>query len=325
MKKSIDLCIYISNIKHLQNLDETLKMIPAPAPAIRELMSLSQLVNQTSLKTLSDYLYKYHGINYMDDIQRIYFGQETCESLIPTLKSVQQAIEIVNKREVAFTLATPYVSPKGIAELRKIFEYLVTVSQEIEVVVNDYGVLHMINTEYPKLIPVLGRLLIKMKRDPRFSLSGYDIANVEIRNIKKVESNQLEVLQGSSLELPSYQKFLNEKGIERAGIDTLPQGIDPKTLKKWGLKMDLYWPWTYITSSRSCAIAAHTQVGRDYHPTDEPCEFQCKQFEFTFSSDKKMLPTVQNGNAVWMNCETLYKEFFEAGFDRLIYEPYLPI
>lgn len=325
MKKAIDLCIYFSNITHLQNLDDSLKIIPSPAPAIWELMSMSMQVNQTSLAILNDHLYKYYGINYMDDFQRIYFGQETCENLLPTLKSVEQAVEIAKQREVSFTLATPYVSPKGIVELRKIFDYLVSLDQEIEVVVNDFGVLHLINTEYSKLIPVLGRLLIKMKRDPRFSLSGYDIANIEIKNIKKVESNQLEVLQGSSLELPSYQKFLNDKGIERAGMDTIPQGVDPKILKKWGLKIDLYWPWTYITSSRSCAIAAHTQVGKDYHPTDELCEFQCKQFEFTFTSDKRMLPTVQNGNAVWMNCESLYKEFFEAGFDRLIYQPYLPI
>ena len=325
MKNQFNLHIYVSRIEHLLNLSETLRIIPRPSPEFLEILDENLEVNQTSLTILKNFMDRYYGLGYEGNIEGIYFGQETCENLIPSLKHLQEAVDFCRKNQYQFTLATPYVSIKGMDRLHKLFDFLNTAEIDAEVVVNDFGVLHLIDTKYENLTPVLGRLLHKLKRDPRFSLSGFDIANVEIRNLKKVEENQSEALKASALELPVYQEFLKEKGIERVGIDTLSQGLDTKTIKKWGFPVDLYWPWTYITSSRSCAIAAHTQPGRESHPTDEPCKFQCRKYEFTFRSDKKMLQAVFRGNAVWMNTQSLYDEYFRVGFDRLIYEPYIPV
>jgi hypothetical protein len=325
MKRQFDLYVYLSDIEHLLNLNKALEIIDKPAADVLEAMDDSLVMNQYSLTTLKDFLYKNHGINYLDHVIGIYFGQETCENLIPTLKHTQHAVEFCKSNEYTFTLTTPYVGPKGMDRLRKLFEYLNSEEKGTEIVVNDFGVLHLLNKEYTNLKPILGRLLIKMKRDPRFSLSGYEIANVEIKNIKKVEENQQEALQGASLELALYQNFLKSKNIERVSLDTLTQGMNQKALKKWSFPVDLYWPWTYVTSSRSCAIAAHTQPRKEFHPTEEPCHFQCKKYEFTFTSDKKMLPSLFRGNAVWMSTRQLLKEYAELGIDRLIYEPYIPV
>lgn len=325
MKKQFDLHIYVSDIKHLLNLEETLRIIAKPGQEFIEIFDENILGNQASLTLLKDYMYKYFGLHFEGNIEGIYFGQETCENLIPSLKFVEQAVEYCAEKEYLFTFATPYVSPKGMERLRKIFAFLNEHSPDSEVVVNDFGVLHLLNTEFTNLTPVLGRLLIKMKRDPRFSVSGFEVSSDEIRNVKRIENNQAQALQGASIELSVYQEFLKDKGIERVGIDTVSQGVDAKALKKWGFPVDLYWPWTYITSNRSCTIAAHTQPGKETHPTDEPCNFQCKKYEFGFRSDKKMLPSVARGNAVWMNTKSLHMEFFQAGFDRLIYEPYVPV
>lgn len=325
MKNQFDLYIYLSRIEYVLNLEETLKIIPKPGPEFVEILDENLMMNQLSLTTLSDFMYKFYGINYNDGIEGIYFGQETCENLIPTLKHVQQAVEFCQNKKYQFTLVTPYVSTKGIDRLKKLFDYLNQETSDTEVLVNDFGVLHLISTEYPNLKPVLGRLLIKMKRDPRFSLTGFDIANVDIPNLKKVEKNQAGALQASTLELQAYQDFLKEKGIERVAIDVLTQELDPKILKKWGFPVDFYWPWSYITSSRSCAIAAYTQPGKESHPTDEPCKYQCRKYEFNFRSDKKMFQTVFRGNAVWMATRTLYEKYFKMASGRLIYEPYIPV
>ncbi len=325
MKNQFSLYIYLSRIEHIINLEDTLKIISKPEPEYVEILDESLLMNQLALTTLNDYMYKYLGLNYIDNIDGIYFGQETCENLIPTLKHVQQAVEFCQNNEYQFTLVTPYVGPKGMERLKKLFEYLNQETSDTEVLVNDFGVLHLINTEYQNLKPVLGRLLIKMKRDPRFSISGFDIANIEIPNLKRVEKNQAEALQAAALELPVFQDFLKGKGVERVAIDVLTQGLDPKILKKWGFPVDFYWPWTYITSSRSCVIAAYTQPGKESHPTDEPCKFQCRKYEFNFRSDKKMLQTVFRGNAVWMCTRSLYEQYFKIASGRLIYEPYIPV
>jgi hypothetical protein len=325
MKNQFSLYIYVSDIKHVLNLEETLRIIPKPPQELLDIMDQNLISNQLTLNDLKNYMYKYYGLHYEGNVEGIYFGQETCENLIPSLKHVQEAVTFCKENEFSFTLATPYVASKGIERLKKLLDYLNIEAPESEVLINDYGVLHLLNTEYTNLTPTLGRLLIKMKRDPRFSLSGFDITNIDIKNVKRVEENQQDVLQNTSLELPVYQEFLKSKGIERVSVDALSQGLNAKALKKWGFPVDLYWPWTYITSSRGCPTAAYTQPGKDSHPTDEPCRFQCREFEFSFRSDKKMLTSVLRGNAVWMNTRTLQKEYFSMGFDRLIYEPYIPV
>jgi hypothetical protein len=325
MKNQFSLYIYVSDIRHLLNLEETMRIIPKPSQEFLEIMDHSTMSNQLTLNDLKNYMYKYFGLHYEGNIEGIYFGQETCENLVPSLKHVQEALEYCRTNEYTFILATPYVSIKGIERLKKLFEYLNTEAPDTEVLVNDYGVLHLLNTSYTNLNPLLGRLLIKMKRDPRFSISGYDIANIGIKNVKRVEENQQDVLQNSSLEIPSYQEFLRSKGIRRLSVDALPQGMDAKSIKKWGFPVDLYWPWTYITSNRSCTTAAYTQPGKETHPTDEPCRFQCREYEFNFRSDKQMLTSVLRGNTVWMNTRALQNDYFAMGFDRLIYEPYIPV
>ena len=325
MRKGFNLYIFLSEVEHVLHLDETLEIINKPSPEVYELMDLNHKTNQSSLGTIKNYMYKEFGLNYNDHIEGIYFGQETCEILIPSVNQIQKVMEFCTANEYSFTFVTPYVAPKGIVKLSNCLEYLNSLTEEIEVVVNDYGVLHLIEKKYTNLIPVLGRLLTKLKRDPRFTISGYDTASSELKNQASVEKNQKLVTQTSSIDIKTYQEFLKKKGITRVGIDTVSQGLNNKILKKWGFPVDLYWPWTYSTSGRNCAIAAHTQPGKSFHPTDEPCHFQCKEFEFTLTSDKRMFKTVQRGNAVWINSEPLGKDIFKSGFQRLIYQPYIPI
>lgn len=325
MKKQFDFYVYISNIKHLLNLDKTLQIINKPHQEILEAMDDDLKINQLSLSIVKKYLDHHFGIDYSGNVEGIYYGQETCENLIPSLKNLKLAVEYCKEHEYQFVFATPYAGPKGMERMKSLLKFLNDEAPGSEVVVNDYGVLHILESDYSNLTPVLGRLLLKFKRDPRFSLSGFEITNQGIKNIKKVESNQMDALQGCSLELPAYQEFLKQKGIQRICLDTLSQGMNKKTLKKWGFPVDLLWPWSYVTSSRSCSIAAHTQPGKEFHPTDEPCKFQCKKYEFTFSSDKKMMPSLFRGNATWMSTQSMYEEFFNLGVDRLVYEPYVPV
>ncbi len=327
MKDSMSLCIHITNTEQLLNLNETLRIIPPPGNAdIFKMLDHNVKTNQLSLIKLRDYYYKKYRKEYLSNIERIYFGNETCEYLIPDLEEVKKAYSF-SINEYEFTLITPYVGQFGINKLIPIFEFLNTRDNvDIEVVVNDFGILHLLNEKYINLIPTLGRLLIKTKRDPRFSISGYTAVADNIKSLKRIIKNQRQIIRDNSLSVNLYQKFLKDKGIMRIGIDAVPQNIKFSGKKKtFGFPVDLYWPWTYITSNRNCSIAAYTQLGKSFHPTEENCFKQCRLYEFTFSSDKEMLTTVQRGNAVWMSTESLSNDYFNKGFDRLIYQPYIPI
>lgn len=320
----MELCVFISDIRHLEHLTETLEIAAKPSPDYLEIMDSDLKVNQTSLTRLKKYFQVEMGKLYSDDIERIYFGAETCEYLIPTLSDVQKALKYCQENEYGFTLVTPYGGPRAMQKIRELLQFL-SDKEDIEIVVNDFGALHMVIEEFKNLKPVIGRLLIKMKRDPRFSISGYDIANANLKNISRVEGNQSEALQNSSFENELVQHFLAENNVSRLGVDSVPQGFNKKIIKKWKLPVDIYWPWTYITSGRNCTIAAHTDASRAYHLTEKPCQKQCKMYEFRFESDKHMFLTVQRGNAVWMNSETNHEEYFKAGFERLVFMPYIPV
>lgn len=322
MMKGFDLCVYVSDIDLLENLDKTLEIIELPdtLQAIN-FLDYNCRENQISLNIINDYYYKYFGKDYKTNIERVYFGVEVCERLIPDLENVKKALEICEKREMGFTFVTPYVGPLGIEKLRIIFDYL-NEKEDIEIVINDFGVLNLIIEHFPNLNVVFGRLLNKLKRDIRFSVSGYEIEDKYFKNAKKILDNQHKTLQSSSFEVNIYKDFLRKSGVKRVGVDSVPQGIN---INNWSFPVDLYWPWTYITSGRNCNIAGHIQSRKTAHSTDEPCFYQCKLYEFVFKSDKRMLDSVQRGTALWMTTSSLYKELFKLKIDRLIYLPYIPI
>ncbi len=72
-------------------------------------------------------------------------------------------------------------------------------------VVNDWGVLQLLRSEYPEFKPVLGRLLNKSKRGPR-------IMNI----FDQIPPETQDYFQGSNLDVPAAVRFLKQQGI-RAG------------------------------------------------------------------------------------------------------------
>ncbi|MBN1117530.1 MAG: hypothetical protein JXA77_10015 [Bacteroidales bacterium] len=320
----MELCVFINNSEHLDNQLQSMDIVGKPGPEYVQMMDSDVKVNQTALSILKKYYDLQLGQYYKDYISRIYFGNETCEYLIPALGEVQKVFKYCADNEYGFTYVAPYTGPNGMEKLRDIFEFLKD-KEDVEVVVNDFGVLQLILTEFKSIKPIIGRLLVKTKRDPRFSVTGYDYSPNQLKNTSKVEKNQTEAIMSSSFENKTLQKFLIDKGVTRISLDSLPQGYEKKTLKGWQLPADIFWPWTYITSGRLCAIAAHTDTRRKYNLVDRPCNKQCRMYEFNFESDKQMLQTVQRGNAVWMDNESNYLENFKAGFERLVFMPYIPI
>ena len=105
--------------------------------------------------------------NIKKDIDRIYFGNEFCENLIPTistLKKIYLSAKVQNKK---FTFVTPFVTEYGLKRLSEIFLWLKKRETECEIVVNDWGVLEYLHRELKGYFELsLGRLLVRQQRDP---------------------------------------------------------------------------------------------------------------------------------------------------------------
>jgi hypothetical protein len=323
----IEFCVFVSDFNIFSHIDKALTIISKPQGDKYAALSLNEKVNQQSLEKLTTYFQK-SGFDFKLMYNRIYFGNETCERLIPDTDELEKVYTQLTGQGIPLTYVTPYTGPDGIKKIEQNLHYL-NAFNDIEVVFNDWGVLHLIEKKFPNLEPVFGRLMIKSKRDPRFSESPYSIHPYKIEKLDKVARKQVESIIGNSLEIPGYTEFLSGKGIGRAGFETLPSESEDikKQFKKntSGMQFDLYWPWTYISSGRNCQIAAYTQPAGKIHPAGKKCYYQCRDYEFGFSSDKQMLESVQRGNAIWMNTTKMLMEYIKYDFDRLVYQPYIPV
>ena len=90
---------------------------------------------------------------------RLYFGIEFCERLIPSVEEFKRALDYSRIHNLDISLVTPYVTDAGLSKLSSLFDYLTVNRIDCEVIINDWGVLNLINKKYRSLKPVLGRLL----------------------------------------------------------------------------------------------------------------------------------------------------------------------
>ena len=169
--------------------------------------------------------------------QRIYWGAEFCQNLIPSLQETREAVKFADQHDLGFSLMTPFVTERGLQVLRRIFSLLQNQKiWEPEIIVNDWGILRCLDREFKgRFRIVLGRLLVRQHRDPMImrilkkqlplvfgdqdgTLSSYVHACPDEKYGRGVRSSYV----NSSL----LQDFLSRFGVERVELNNLFQGID---------------------------------------------------------------------------------------------------
>ncbi|MFN3477211.1 MAG: hypothetical protein ACK4Z6_06630, partial [Candidatus Methylomirabilales bacterium] len=75
---------------------------------------------------------------------RVYFGNEFCQHLIPTLAHLRAVYLAAVEKGFTFTLLTPYITDDGLEKLKPLLSFLSTREDLIEVVVNDWGVFNFL-------------------------------------------------------------------------------------------------------------------------------------------------------------------------------------
>ncbi|MFP4656048.1 MAG: hypothetical protein ACLFNK_00535 [Candidatus Woesearchaeota archaeon] len=160
---------------------------------------------------------------------RLYFGNEFCDHLIPDIKQVENMIEWCASKKMKFTLVTPaFLSDEDIKTLSLIMDEL---DSDTEIVFNDYGLLEMIKRK--KMIPVQGRVLSIVTRDPR----------------KVEESENKQYVKLNSLMRP-YQKKMHGLGVSRIELDNVKQGYSFDAEKD--IHTSLYYPYVHCNITRNC-------------------------------------------------------------------------
>jgi hypothetical protein len=254
---------------------------------------------------------------------RCAFGNEFCEHLLPSAESLAAAISAAGARSLQFTFLTPYVTNTGIAELRTLF---VGVPDGTEVVFSDWGVLNVLRREFPRLVPVQGRLLNKSLRDPRV-MGMY----AETQAANGAAAATLDALRRSNLDSASYTGLLARLGVGGVEMDNLPQGA----VYDSPLPIAVYLPFGFISTSRVCMAAGLHYRKADKFQPGAPCRHQCQthlvEYSYTNSPfgnrDQKFY--LKGNTYFYTHTERMLESLFEqatAGrVDRLVFQPLVPM
>ncbi len=256
------------------------------------------------------------------DIDRIYFGNEFCQNLIPTLNTLKKWYIFAKDEGKGFTFVTPFVTNAGLTKLKSLLAFL-DYQKNIEVVFNEWGVFKLMKDNFRNLIPVLGRLLTKQKRDPMMLriLLGKQKARVmrmtdkttRILFPKKVPHSLFEHHQASVIDVSIFQKFLFSEGINRVEIDNLVWEMKVRTNKEIGVS--IYLPYGYITTTRMCGKLTLTY---------KACGMECKRYYLQLEDESLPVPFYCIGNTIFYKSEFPSEEYLKAlGIDRIVYQPKL--
>lgn len=242
---------------------------------------------------------------------RMYFGVEFCDIKIPAPAAVGEALAFAEERGMGFTLVTPYVSDRGLAAAKKAIGALPR-EQNLEVVVNDYGVLAYVAEERPDLVPVLGRLLARQKR-------GLGISAFQSDAGLRLTTHW----QASGADSKIVRVYLEGMGVRRVELDNLPQGMS-SDFSKSGLTASLYHPYGYVTTTRYCPFAYN---GRDWPNLKGSCGRPCLRGMIEEAGDAFTVKIYISGNAQFYESSelTAESELEEKGIDRVVYELKVPV
>ena len=238
----------------------------------------------------------------LKDYNRIYFGEEFCQNRLQNPEDFKKAQQSVKENNKKLTFVFPYLTDEGMDKLDDIFQIIDVNEEGLEIVANDWGTVYHLRKKYPDINIITGRLLNKMKRDPR------------IRSAQEfLDKDVYELFRCSNLLTESSLNFLKNQKIKAIEFDYPMQGVN---LKKSYLSYYVHFPLGYITTARYCiSNPAVYKSGRNYKCTAKLCEkITLKEENNTFSTR-----VYQKGNtAFYYNNSITKEELFQMGFERII-------
>jgi len=254
------------------------------------------------------------GISDLEDLHskysRIYFGNEFCQRLIPAEKEINEILRFTLDKGLNFTFVTGFVTDAGLKCLEELLVFISSKAKDAEVVINDWGMLGMVRKH--SLIPVVGRLLTKQKRDPRI-----------ISMLKKIPQKGLKCLQSAAIG-PYMMSFLRDNHVKRVEIDNLPQGVRlEESVVSENLRVSLYFPFNYVTTSRNCIFNDGIE---QYEKTSLfECARKCRHDTLILKHHSIPMGLYLKGNTVFLENCRMPDEFVRKSIDRIVYQPAIPM
>lgn len=236
-------------------------LLPADAADLQDLLATGLVRARAAAPGLEALLPAPLGVPAV--FTRLYWGDAFCHFLLPTRAERKQAADFAGRYGLELTLATPPLADPELPELRAVLGWLQP-GEEVEV--NDWGVLRLVGREFPHLVPVLGRGLLKALKDPRR------------------EGGDREPAVSTAM-----TGLLRRHGVGMVTADTLADPGD--------FALTVVFPYQFISSGRICLIGATSLDTPQRFSLAAPCRRECRDFLLDLRTPDWHL--VQKGNTVF--------------------------
>lgn len=296
----MDLAIYISDISKYQGCEIEKYQFRFGDPNNQDIRKSYELIIK----------------EYPNEASHLYFGGEFCENNIPTKRELDKFVKICMEDDLFPVFMTPPVTDYGTEKIDDCLQYLTYKFEKLAVVVNDLGVLELVNRKYPHIEVILGRILDKTSHDPRIlaiNISDYYGENglKYARTPGNISSYSLEIMKKYSINRIEYD-------LPKTGIELLNNEM----------AFSLYWPFSYLTTGRVCLFESMYKQEK-FVVGDRLCRHLCKKidlelkkpltgFQVEYGKKPNELTLFQKGNTVYfLNDKSLFFDC-KKWFDRIV-------
>lgn len=249
------------------------------------------------------YISKVEHLKYWKPrFKRVYFGNEFCENLIPTIQELKEVLNFINRHNLKLSFLTCQTGEFCLRKFLPIFACL-KIKKGDELILNDLGLFNIIKRSFKRLLPncILGGFLVA-NIDPVHLLSQKFLAaqGFSSESLRRLEVNNVN----------TQKEFCRRKGL-------ISQ-----------FKVSLYYPYLWFATTRFCPTSS--LGGESYQNKNLHCSKMCQKYTFLAKhpTQNKGENLILKGNTwfVKRSLMKLRKDFHNfPKIDREVYMPVIPI
>lgn len=191
--------------------------------------------------------------------KRIYFGNELCARLMPSLTEVKHALDAARSMDWGFTLCTHTATDAALDAWSGLISNLLEFTKntdDLEIVVNDFGLLRLLAKSQRDARLVLGRHMKRGLRDYRVASDPAPLA-------------------WTSEELDLFRAF----DVVRVDLDTPPLGLSALHART-PLPAALHFPCGWSATGRICMTGSLAATPEAKFLPDIACRRECRHLSF---------------------------------------------
>ena len=236
---------------------------------------------------------------------RLYIGNQFCHLLLPKEDVLFALMDKAATDRLAVTLSFSYLREFMLEPVQRLLARINTWclahQTTVEIIVNDWAMADLLK-DFTQLLPILGTLINKRRKDPLLSYKKGDLSALSENNINA----------------DFYREFLSDKlRIKRyewescSYLSNLPEG-----------KHSLHLPFYQTNTSQYCPLYARCNRGnRGTQTLPKDCPHWCSAYTFLYPAHLHMVGRYNSLFALdteILRSPELLGEWLKAGVDRLV-------